>query len=69
MTKNEIAALINAVEAIRVALKELGTVPSGVFYTRVMQHLSIDNYNRVLDLLVQAKQITVTNHVITYVGR
>jgi hypothetical protein len=68
-TPEQATALINAVEAVRVCIKELGTVPSGILYARLMQYMNIATYQRLLDILVEAKQITVSNHLITYVGR
>jgi hypothetical protein len=50
------------------ALRELRTVPNGEFYARVMQHMSHEQYQIVIDSLKHAKLIDEKNHVLTWIG-
>ncbi len=45
-------------DALAEAVEELGEVPSGHLYTRVMNHLSIEQYNRAIELAIRAGRIT-----------
>jgi len=50
------------------ALKELRRVPSGEFYARVMPHMSIHEYNIIIESLKRAKMVSESNHVLTWLG-
>lgn len=55
------------VAAIAGAIKELGSVPSGHLYARVMGILSIDQYNTVIGILKKQGLITESHYLLTWV--
>lgn len=67
MTKQEAAfALISIVSD---AIEELGQVPSGHLYARLMEYMGIDMYNQIIDILTKVGRIKVENHLITWVKK
>ena len=62
-------AFLNATLAVSDAIRELGSVPSGHLYARLMEYLSIEVYQRIIDLLVEAKVVTNKGHLLTWVGQ
>lgn len=55
--------------AIAQAIEELGTVPSGHLYARLMGHLGIDAYQSVIATLVHAGLVRQhANHLLEWVG-
>jgi len=68
-TKEKIKALIEAVNAIRDAIKELKEVPSGELYARLLNHITLENYQYILNILVKTKQIEILpTHLIRFIG-
>jgi len=58
-----------AIAAVGTAIKELGTVPSGELYTRLMSYVSINVYNKIIGILENVGAITVdSQNVITWIG-
>lgn len=68
MTNQEKAAL-QIVLAVGEAIKELGSVPSGHLYARLMGHMSLEVYNKVIALLVKTGAVKQENHLLTWVGK
>jgi hypothetical protein len=62
-TKLKALALVVA-EAIR----ELGTVPSGHLYARLMGFFSIEQYAQLIDLLKAAGLVREQNHLLSWTG-
>lgn len=54
--------------AIGEAIRELGSVPSGFLYARLMSLLSLDQYQAAIDVLVAAKLVTNSGHLLTWKG-
>jgi len=50
------------------AIRELGQIPSGHLYARVMEHIDVHSYQVIIDALVRAKLITNQHHLLTWVG-
>jgi len=61
-------AALEIVVAVADAIRELGSVPSGHLYARLMGNLSLDNYNAIVKLLENAGAIKVENDLITWTG-
>lgn len=53
-------AAFGIVLAVGDAIKSLGEVPSGHLYAQVMNHLSLEEYTRVIDILKGAKLVEET---------
>jgi hypothetical protein len=68
LSREEVVAAVKTVTAVADAIKELGSVPSGHLYARVMGHLSLSSYTAVLDVLTRAGCISISNNVITWKG-
>ena len=67
MTNQERAALA-IVLAVGEAIKELGSVPSGHLYARLMGQMSLETYNKVIGLLVKTGAIKNEGHLLTWTG-
>ncbi len=67
LTKEEQAALATMV-AVGEAIKALGKVPSGHLYARLMGHMSLEVYNKVIAMLTKVGAIKVENHEIIWIG-
>ena len=64
MTKARAQVIFVLAEAIR----ELGEVPSGHLYAGAMNHLTLENYQAVIDALKRAKLVEERNHLLTWIG-
>lgn len=64
----EAKAAVEMVLAVSDCIRDLRQVPSGELYSRLMGFMSMDGYNTVIDMLKRAGVITVSNHLITWVG-
>jgi len=54
--------------AVGEAIRDLGSVPSGHLYARLMGHMDLDTYNKLIGLLKQANLVEESNHLLTWVG-
>lgn len=73
MTPLERRAAILTIQAIADCLRDLGEVPSGIFYARLMamsgmSNLSATAYKSLIDNLKKAKVLEVKNHVLRWIG-
>lgn len=69
VTKEQVASYLKVVRSVAEAVKELGSVPSGVMYAQLMSIMSLDAYNRVLGHLKTAGLIKVSeSHLLTWIG-
>lgn len=55
-----------AIMAIGAAIRELGTVPSGHLYARVMGYLTLDQYNRIIGILKASGKVTESNNLLSW---
>lgn len=60
--------LVQTVNVVGEAIKELGEVPSGHLYASVMGYTDIHTYNTIIGLLVKAGKITNKGHLLKWVG-
>ena len=49
-------------------IRELKEVPEGHLYAHIMNHLSLDQFDGRMRLLVNAGVIKISNHLITWTG-
>lgn len=73
MTPDQRRGAILTIQAIADCLKELGSVPSGHFYARLMampglSNLSATEYQSLIDNMKAAKLVKESNHLLTWVG-
>jgi hypothetical protein len=68
MTKVQLQAATQVLLAVHDAIRELGEVPSGHLYARLMGHLTLDQYNTIIGILESSGVIRVDNHLIQYIG-
>jgi hypothetical protein len=66
--KSQAAAAVTAVAALAEAIHQLGTIPSGHLYAQVMSYLTIEAYNRIIEILKGADLVAEENHVLRWVG-
>ena len=64
----KVKAVVQGIKAIADAIRDLGKVPSGELYAQLMNHMTLDQYNQVIDILKGAGVIDVKNHEITWIG-
>ena len=67
LTEQERNALL-VVRTVADAIKELGSVPSGHLYARLMGVMNLDQYQAIINVLIKAKMVKVQNHLITWIG-
>lgn len=69
-TTTEMIALIKIMTALTAAVKEAGEqgAPSGPMYAAVMTHgVSLEQYQRMMGVLVNAGILRLSNHVYYYI--
>jgi hypothetical protein len=67
-TSEDVRAAFTLVSAVGDAIRELGSVPNGELYTRVMPHMSMETYTRIIDTLKGATLVDERNHVLRWIG-
>lgn len=70
MTTSEKAkALLGIVQAIADSIREVGSAPEGVLYAACMGNMRLDQFERIIDMLIRAKLIQRdSSHVLTWIG-
>lgn len=67
--KRQIEAALGTIQAIAETIRDLGEVPSGVLYARLMGTLPLHDYNRVIDILKRSGLVTETpGHLLRWSG-
>ena len=67
-TSAEIAAAINTVKILADTIRDLGSIPSGHLYAQVMGHLSLQQYEGAVSLLLKTGLVKQSGHLLTWVG-
>lgn len=67
LLKSQLIASVNAVRGIADAIRELGSVPNGELYVRVMDVLSLEQYRSIVGILTRAGLVEEKGHVLTWV--
>ena len=65
--KTDTESTLRIVSAIAEAIRDLGSVPSGHLYARVMGILSLDQYNQVIGILKKQGLVKESYHELTWV--
>ena len=68
ITGQEKKAAVNAALALSEAIRELGSVPSGHLYARVMGHLSLQSYESIIRILKNTGLVSESSDVLTWPG-
>ncbi len=68
VTKEQVAGAIKAIAAVAEAIRELGSVPSGEFYARLLGHMSLETYTAIIARLKGAGLVEEKGHVLTWIG-
>lgn len=64
----QMSAAMETVIVVGQLIRELGSVPSGVLYSRLMDKMSLTEYRLILDILSKGGMIVEKNHLITWKG-
>jgi hypothetical protein len=68
-THKEVKAALGIIHAVAEAIRELGEVPSGHLYARLMDRFSLAEFKQVVDVLKGAGLVWESNaHVLSWVG-
>jgi hypothetical protein len=67
MNKEQLSAGLKTVLAVAQAIRELGSVPSGHLYARLMGVLSLDQYNKIIDILKKQGLVVEAHHELKWV--
>ena len=68
-TTTDVQAAFEVLKAVAEAIRELGEVPSGHLYARMMDHLSLAQFEQVLGVLKGAGLVRESNaHLLTWIG-
>ena len=66
---SDIQAAIAVIVAVGDAIRELRQVPSGELYARMMEHLSLENYQKVIETLKGAGLVREEqSHLLVWIG-
>jgi hypothetical protein len=68
LTREQVQAALGMAKAIADAIRELGSVPAGELYARVMGYMSHESFEGIVGSLVKTGLVTRANHVLTWVG-
>lgn len=71
MNTTEVAqarAVIQVIRSIADTIRDLGQVPSGELYARLMGIMTLEQYERVIALLKSAGVVSESNHLLTWIG-
>lgn len=67
LLKSQLIASVNAVRGIADAIREVGSVPSGELYVRVMDVLSLEQYQSIIGILTRAGLIESRGQILTWI--
>lgn len=67
-TKEDVLRVVSAIVGTVSDMGEAGA-PSGHIYAALMsQGVSLDQYNKIIDMLIAKKLVRLSNHVLYYTG-
>jgi hypothetical protein len=67
-TKDDVKAALAVVAAVTETIRELGEVPSGHLYARLMGRMSLETYNQIIQTIKNTGLVSETGHVLKWVG-
>ena len=62
-----VKAGLSLMVAVAETVKDLGQVPSGHLYAVLMDQMTFDQYNRIVDIMKRAGMVTEQNNQLTWV--
>ncbi len=62
ITKSEVGGALDMIKAVADAIKELGSVPSGHLYARLMAYVDLNTYNKIIDILKRSEIVAEKNN-------
>jgi len=68
LTDEQARTFLDVAAVIGEIIRELGNVPAGHLYARVMGQINLDQFNMVIGILVAANLVSQRNHELTWVG-
>ena len=66
MKTSEIKAGLEVIKAIAEAIREAKSIPSGTLYAVLMGKLSLEQYEKIISILINAGLVTESGHVLTW---
>lgn len=66
VTNEEVGQAIQTLKAVADAIKELGSVPSGELYARLMGHMSIQTYDKIIGILANGQIIRKESNLLIW---
>ena len=66
-TKEQLGALLDVTRAVADAIRDLGRVPSGHLYARLMEHMSLETYDGVIGLLKRSGLVEEKSHELIWI--
>jgi hypothetical protein len=69
VTKEEIKAAVGMMMAVSEAIRELKSVPSGHLYARLMDHMNLETYEKIIGTLKSAGLVKEEAHLLTWVAQ
>jgi hypothetical protein len=67
-SKDQVKAAISIVAAVAEAIRELGSIRSGHLYARLMGHVDVATYTKIIGTLKNAGLVAEKNDLLTWVG-
>lgn len=67
-TAEQARAAVDTIMAVAVAIRDLGSVPSGHLYARLMGRLELQQFQQIIAILKRTGAVTEANHVLTWAG-
>jgi hypothetical protein len=64
----EVEATIGVIKAVADVIRELGEIPSGHLYARLMGSLNIDQYNTIIGVLKKCQLVKEERYLLTWIG-
>ena len=66
---SEALATVRVAHAIAESIRELGEIPSGHLYARLMGIMALGQYEQVIDLLIEARLVErAPSHLLRWIG-
>lgn len=69
ITKEDIARVKATIEVVAEAIQALGEVPSGHLYARLMQHMTLSQYESIISVLINQGRIARNNHLLIWIAK
>ena len=68
VTKGQVKGALDAVRAVADAIRELGSVPNGELYARLMPFLDLASYEAIISMLKRTGLVREELHVLKWCG-